>query len=213
MYSVQNSLLSIFLTRLQTLSVYLHLADYQHLYFLKKFFSIFMLFAFIAPFLGVYMVHKYQQKKIRRAVKQQMIAGIDADELVHFKFTLLEAATLLNWKHSKEFEYLDQWYDVVKADTVADTIHYALWWDAEETELNKSLKATVQKLLANNPQNKKNNESLLQFSKKLFWLEARKSAYLKSLYFNQKTGFLSAQYQTLKPEIAPPPPKFIFFTV
>lgn len=74
-----------------------------------------------------------------------MIAGIDEEELVLLKFTTDEAATKLQWEHSKEFEYKGQMYDVVSKKVKGDTIYFRCWWDHEETKLNKKLKklATV----------------------------------------------------------------------
>ena len=51
-----------------------------------------------------------------------MIAGIDKKELVFFEFSHTENQQKLKWKHSKEFEFNGEMYDVVKKITSTDSI-------------------------------------------------------------------------------------------
>lgn len=97
-----------------------------------------------------------------------MIAGMDKKQLVLLKFTKAEKETQLRWKHSKEFEFKGQMYDVVESEISGDTLSYRCWWDNEETGLNKKLTNLVSDILGNNQQNKENNKRLVQFFKSLY---------------------------------------------
>ncbi len=55
--------------------------------------------------------------------------------MVRLKFSKTEITTKLNWKHSKEFEFNNQMYDVVDKVVTRDSIRYWCWWDFKETEI------------------------------------------------------------------------------
>lgn len=111
---------------------------------------------------------QYQKKEVKSEVKWKMIAGIDREELILLKFTEKEKDSLLNWKHSKEFEYQDNMFDVVETETVGDTTYYWVWWDHKETELNKQLDELIVQVLGNNPQKQEKQDQLIEFYKKLY---------------------------------------------
>ncbi len=127
-----------------------------------------MIFCLVAPNVATFTFLQYQKRQVKREVKWKMIAGIDKNELVLFKFTDTEAQTELNWEHSKEFEYKGQMYDVVEKLVQGDTIYYWCWWDHEETKLNKQLNGLLAKVLGNNPQRQEKKRQLADFFKKLF---------------------------------------------
>lgn len=110
---------------------------------------------------------------VRKQVKRQIIAGIEKEKLVLLKFTKEQTATKLKWKHSKEFEFENQMYDIVETDTVNGMIHFWCWLDSEETQLNKQLKELVSFALGNNTKKQEDQKRLLTF--------------LKLYYFSQDT--------------------------
>jgi hypothetical protein len=112
---------------------------------------------------------KYQKKQVKRAVKWQMIAQTDKQELVLLKFTESQKQSELTWKHAKEFEYQEQMYDIVESKTQGDTTYYWCWWDHEETKLNKQLNQLVAIAWGNYPQNQENNKRLIQFFKSFYF--------------------------------------------
>lgn len=97
--------------------------------------------------------------------------GVDPHELVHFTFHLKDTATLLRWEHHKEFEYLEQMYDIVERTYFEDSVTYLCWWDHAETSLNKELSATVFNLLKQNPGKSKAQDKFVSFYKSLFCTE------------------------------------------
>lgn len=97
--------------------------------------------AIISLFLSI------EKSLIRHDVKRKMIAGLDPEELVLLKFSKLDEKTNLHWKHSKEFEYNGQMFDVVSKEIKGDSILFRCWWDHKETSLNKRLRILVAKAL------------------------------------------------------------------
>lgn len=80
-----------------------------------------------------------QKTVVKKEVNRQIIAGIDQDGLVLLKFSKKEAQTRLQWENSKEFEYNQQMYDVVKTISSGDIVYYWCWMDHKETNLNRRL--------------------------------------------------------------------------
>jgi hypothetical protein len=131
--------------------------------------GIFLLFCFVAPLAAGYLFLKHQKKEVRRAVKWNMIAGLDKEELVLLKFTENETQTKLLWKHAKEFQYDGEMYDIVESSSQGDSIFYWCWWDFEETKLNKQLDQLLAFVLGNNQERKSNQEQITNFYKSLYW--------------------------------------------
>jgi hypothetical protein len=105
----------------------------------KRFLSILLLLCLIAPFLGSVLWVKHQKHLVKKSVKKEIIAGIDREDLVQLTFSATQLKTDLNWKHSKEFEYLGKMYDIVEQSASGDSTTYWCWLDKEETELNNQL--------------------------------------------------------------------------
>ncbi|MBI2280155.1 MAG: hypothetical protein HYU68_05650 [Bacteroidetes bacterium] len=135
---------------------------------MKKFYGIFLIIVMVTPFMGSYFWLKHHKKLIKKEVKKQMIAGMDKSELILLKFTKTETETKLDWKHSKEFEYNDQMFDVVEKETHGDTTSYLCWLDRAETKLNKRLRELVTLTLGNNAQNQNQQKQLTHFLKSLY---------------------------------------------
>ncbi|NLJ08570.1 MAG: hypothetical protein GX437_12990 [Sphingobacteriales bacterium] len=173
----------------------------------SKVLGILLIFSFVAPVFTTYFVLKYQQKQIKREIKWRMIAGIDKKELVLLKFTKEEKKTLLRWEHSKEFEYKGEMYDVVDSKTIGDTTYYWLWWDNEETRLNKELKKLVFFTLGNNQKNQENKNHLYKFYKSLYVTEGKNKEII--LTKEEKVLFYFCQriYQSISLSPPDPPPR------
>lgn len=139
---------------------------------------------------------------MKHEVKWKMIEGINKEELVLLKFTTEEAQNALKWKHSREFEYQKEMYDIVETKVIGDTTYYWCWWDHEETQLNKQLSLLVAKALNSNPEKKEKED----------WL----SSYFKSFYLQKAFSWKAEEkakslesnsiYLLMKYSIHYPPP-------
>lgn len=135
----------------------------------RRIIGIFFLCCFIAPAVTTYYSLEYQKKLVKKAVKWKMIEGLDKEELVLLKFTEFEKQTELKWKHSREFEYKGEMYDIVDSYIVGDTTYYHLWWDHEETKLNRQLNDLVSNLFGNSPRNQEAEKNLSSFYHSLYF--------------------------------------------
>ncbi len=90
------------------------------------------------PLAVPYTVLHLQKKAVKKKVKWMMIAGLDEQQLVHLDFTKVEAAEL-DWKHSGEFAFEGEMYDIVRSIDRGDSVTFICWHDHEETALSKDL--------------------------------------------------------------------------
>jgi hypothetical protein len=118
---------------------------------MKQRIPILFILALILPFIGVYGWLKFEKSAVRKSVKHRLMEGIPKDELIQFTFAKSDTATVLNWKHSKEFEFQGGMYDIVTRYYTEDSVKYDLWWDHEETALNKKLAQLTNSLINQNP--------------------------------------------------------------
>lgn len=106
----------------------------------KRLFPIAMTMAFILPVWGSFYYLQFHKIAVQKKVKRHIMHNCSDDELVFMSFTKEEALTKLDWKHSKEFEYMGEMYDIVESEETADSVYYKLWWDKEETAINQRVK-------------------------------------------------------------------------
>lgn len=167
-----------------------------------------MLFCcFVAPVATTFVILQIQKKQVRKEVKWKMIAETDREELVLLKFTEEEKQTKLNWKHSKEFEYKGEMYDIVETSIVGDTTYYWVWWDYEETKLNRQLNELVSFALGNNPKNQENQKRLNKFFKSLYFSEDVKKDTFIFLDIKNKYYFGQKIYHSISHSPPAPPPE------
>jgi hypothetical protein len=170
-----------------------------------RFVGILLFFCLVAPIASTYTFLHYQKKRIKKEVKHQIIAGINKDELVLLKFSEKESRSQLKWKHSKEFEYLAQMYDIVATEFKLDTIYYWCWLDNKETTLNKKLKVLAAFAFKQDSKNKENQKRIANFYKSLYYSEGSswESIHKQS---QSLSYFYEFKYQPLYfPPPVPPP--------
>ena len=118
---------------------------------MKNQISILFILAITLPFIGIYCWLKYEKAVVRKTVKHRLMEEIPSDELIQFTFALKDTATVLDWEHSKEFKFQGEMYDIVSRSYTADSVKYYLWWDHEETDLNRKLVRLTNSLINKNP--------------------------------------------------------------
>lgn len=176
---------------------------------MKKSLAVFLFLCLIIPFAGIYSVLHFQKKTVKKKVKREIIAGLNESELVLLKFNTFDTKTKLNWEHSKEFEYEDQMYDIVKAKHFGDSIYYWCWWDSEETMLNKKLNKLVVLALGSNPNHKEKQQCLLDLFKSLY--HSNYSHWTSPPFEAQTKTFPEFQFALASASSSPPVPPPEFF--
>ena len=173
----------------------------------RSYFSILFFLCLVVPVTTTLVLSHYQKKQVRREVKWKIIAGIDREELVLLKFTEQEKQTQLKWKHSKEFEYKAEMYDIVETENVGDTTYYWCWWDCEETALNQKLNEMVSFLFGNSPKKTKSQQQLFSFYKSLYFVQLLNKELFIATNINKKYFIESIDYLSVNQSPAIPPPK------
>jgi hypothetical protein len=123
----------------------------------RTFSATFLLFVLLLPLSGEYIWLSLKKMTVKSQVKHRMMASIDKSEFMMLRFTTETAADELEWEHSKEFEYKGEMYDVIQSSITTDSAIYWVWWDAEESQLNKELKALVDQTLTNSTNKSEQN--------------------------------------------------------
>lgn len=127
----------------------------------------FLIQLFVLPLHSTFLSLKYQKKFVKREIKKRIIEGIDASELVYFKFSKKDVKSKLRWEHAKEFEWKGEMYDVVHSNEEKDSIAYHCWWDSDESQLNRKLMALLQTEMEHYPGKKERLLGYSQFYKNL----------------------------------------------
>lgn len=126
------------------------------------------------PVISLFCWYKVQQSSIKSKVKWEIAAGLDPSDLVLIKLTPKEAEEELEWKHSKEFQYQGEMYDIVQRENQGDTLLFYCWWDHEETQLNKKVWSLTHQLFHNDQEKKQKENQLLKVYKNLYSQEISK---------------------------------------
>lgn len=138
---------------------------------LKKLLSISLLLIIAIATLFPFAYLKMERKAIKKAIKHKIIAGIEKEELVLLVFDKDKVDQQVKWKHSKEFQYKGEMYDIVEKEIIGNEIRYWVWWDKEETALNQKLANLVQQNFAQNPYQNNKNQVITHFFKTLYLSE------------------------------------------
>ncbi len=133
--------------------------------------GIILLFCLAAPCVLTVVWLQHHKQLVKKAVKKQMIAGLDPSELVVLKFSKEEAKTALDWEHAKEFEFGGQMFDVVETEEKSDSVFYRCWPDEAETKLNQTLAEIVGGTWEKHPRKRQGEQRLLDFFKTYFCTE------------------------------------------
>ena len=130
--------------------------------------SLLLFLCLVAPLVVTFTFLHYQKIQTRKKVEREIRSSGEHDGLVLLKFTEKESQTLLRWEHSREFEYADQMYDVVKTETHGDTTYYWCWWDEAETKLNQQLEELLVSTQSKQPVQPSQQDKLIDFFKSLY---------------------------------------------
>ncbi len=120
------------------------------------------------PFTAAYFYLHFQKIQAKFEAALEMSREQDSETLVQFTFSANDSRTLLRWEHDREFEYLDQMYDVYALEYQGDSIHYWCRWDEAESAANRKLNELKMTILGKPIPIKDPHISLDQFFKSLY---------------------------------------------
>tara|TARA_Y100000782_G_scaffold100921_1_gene116231 strand:- start:5646 stop:6206 length:561 start_codon:yes stop_codon:yes gene_type:complete len=173
----------------------------------EKFLGLFLFFCLAAPFITGYTWLHHQKYVLRKSIKKQIIAGVNKEELVLIQLSKEQAKKELKWKHSKEFEYHHEMYDIVTFEETADSVFYRCWWDHEETKLNRRLQHLLALTMGQHHQKNKQQKRLASYFKSFYTPNNSISNNWYSISTSVKYYTYNETFQSVS--IAPPfpPPK------
>lgn len=134
---------------------------------MRRVISISLLLSLVIPITAIITHFQIEQRNIRKAVKHRMLEGIDHHELERLAFHVGDVDDL-EWKHSLEFEYRAQFYDIVSTEYKRDSIIYFCWWDNDETALHKKLDALMASLMQRDPVQQQKQTRIADFFRSLY---------------------------------------------
>lgn len=128
-----------------------------------------LLVSLVAPFIGLGLWSSYQQQVTRNEVMSILQAGVSKNLLTLLVFNNKRETEQLTWKHSKEFSFRGEMYDVMEKELKGDYTYYWCWKDHKETKLNKEIKTRWRSLLGFGKDKKTSNDRKLAVFNPLFY--------------------------------------------
>ena len=172
----------------------------------RRLFAIFFLVNMIAPMLGTFAYIQYRKSKVRHEVKENILHGIDKEELVYFHLTSEETQQLLKWEHDREFKYKGEMYDVVYIQQSNGITHLWCWLDNDETQLNKQLEQLITVAQDDDPQSNNGKMKMTDTMRSLFCDQRMNFPIANTFEFIQPDSFYNHIYESRGIEPAAPPP-------
>lgn len=159
----------------------------------------------VVPIISTYTYLHITKQKIRKDVKHKILGKLEKENLILLNFTRAEAENL-EWKHSREFEFQGQMYDIIRKETHGENISFWCWNDNEETKINKQINSLLAFVLGNDQQNKENQKRLINYYNSLFFSEIP-SYNLTVLQSEYKYHILKIECHNLSNSPPSPPPE------
>ncbi len=152
---------------------------------------------------GLYL--QWQQKQIKRAVKQELLGALPDSALRTFVWPTSSMADSAYWHHDEEFERQDTMYDIVSRQEIGDATILVCWPDQKESAVMQEIRFWSSHLMRRNPATQH------QTSKLTMILQAYCLPDASNLVFIQQTCRFQIQSTSIHCEapylavIAPPP--------
>ncbi|HTM67626.1 MAG TPA: hypothetical protein VL093_14970 [Flavipsychrobacter sp.] len=102
---------------------------------LQRIVAILILLVLLTGLGGYFVVFKVEQFALRREMKERIKSSLPESQLQHFAFSKQKTSTLDWERKGKEFRLDGDMYDIVRAETEGDTVHFYCLRDDKETKL------------------------------------------------------------------------------
>jgi hypothetical protein len=155
---------------------------------------------FILNSIFCFLFFEVKRKTIRHEVKHEILSKLSDSQLFAFSFN--------DNFDKEEFEYNGVMYDVVRQKIVNDKTLILCFQDKKETDLNRSIEASMKNGLANTPI-KKTQQILIKLIKTSFISFDNYSFYFHpQSIFIPNIRFVEAIFVAFNRVISPPPDKY-----
>ncbi len=178
---------------------------------MKKFYSISILLLLVFNTIGILVVFKIQQSKIRADIKDQIKAGVPREDLHEFVMSQ-KGYKILEWVRPElEFRVGEEMFDIVDFEQFNDSIRLLCVNDTEEALLFVHLKELIQKKI--NQESNEPNSPMAQVIKacKLVYISQINDLIIQT-YSSRETNLcieIIDDYQSPFIEIHLPPPEVV----
>jgi hypothetical protein len=165
-----------------------------------------LLLFFVLPIATSYLYLQQEKYRVKKTVKRMIINGMEEEKLIAFTFSSRDSAEILRWKHSREFEYQGQMYDIVRYQYLGDSTQYICWHDREESFLNDQIANLLPAVFGHNPGTKQAKSKLAHFYTGLFF-QPISTSFVALGYFELFPKGYYDNSQSLIQQIPDPPPE------
>ncbi len=148
---------------------------------------------------------KWQQRMVKQEVKSKLLCNLDDTDLTRLSFHK-QGVSSLNWKDIHEFSYGGEMYDVVRIETLKDSVIYWCWHDVKESIIEQQLYSLYKATFFSKPHSQRASHHLWNYLMTLFFdfpssIKAISLNYLQDLG-NSVFAYLPQIYVTTP---SPPP--------
>lgn len=168
--------------------------------------SILLLTALLLPLLIALSWMNIQKTIVKREVKWLILNHLHKEDLIKLHFSASENDAL-NWEHSREFEFNDNMYDVVKSEISGDSFTYFCYLDHEETTLNNSIDKAIQHMVGKDAKQHQTKDELTNFLKSLYCNDLNVFGF-KHIHIKTYNNFLYTDLESIQVfNLLSPPPQ------
>lgn len=136
--------------------------DYLCYLMLKRTFAQILILLLVLPIGLTTGYLKWQQRIIKRDVKSTLFNSLDDKDLTRLSFHTTTVSNL-NWKDSYEFSHQGEMYDVVKVDTLKDSVVFWCWHDIKESKIEKQISALFKASFYSKPDSQRASQQLWNY--------------------------------------------------
>ena len=158
-------------SRLHLIFLFLTFVLLLHENCLKRLFSILLISVILLPFSGTYLFFHFKEIQIKKEVNVFIQNKIEEKDIITLRFSDKEIKTRLVWKHSREFIFEGNMYDIVDQGVDGNITWYRCYRDHKETRLIKKKEKLVARAIGNDPAQKKQSERVKQIFKTSFQIK------------------------------------------
>ena len=138
---------------------------------MKNILAILLISVILLPISGTYLFFHFKEIQIKKEVNEFIQNKIEEKDIITLRFSDKEIKTRLVWKHSREFIFEGNMYDIVDQGVDGNMTWYRCYRDHKETRLYKEKEKRIARAIGNDPAQKKQSERTKQIFKTSFQIK------------------------------------------